>query len=127
MRSAPKRAWSRGASAKEWRDVAEEVARRTYIGRCFSAASGSGSGPGLGAHVRSASEIPALVIDANSCYVARCKGDFLIAPDFYNAPLARDTLIEGSSVSELHGNDLIADARFSSLFQEIEKTTGDWN
>lgn len=98
-----------------------------WFERSFRAASGSGSGPGFGTHARRTSEIPVFVIDTDGCYVARRKRDFLITPDFDNAALARDNLIEGCTIPELHGNHLIADARFSCLFQEIEKTTGNWN
>ena len=76
----------------------------------------AGSGgrcPGFRSNIRTAPEIPTLVVNVDGRNFFGSKGNFLEPSDFYDAALAGDDLIEGSTVPEFHGNHLITYAGFS--------------
>src|SRR5580693_1562133 len=73
--------------------------------------------PTLGPGVRPSSEIPTLVIDSYQCHVIRRKRNFLKPTDLYDAALARNDLVEKSTVLEFYRDHLITDP---CLFNSIQ-------
>src|ERR1700745_3493990 len=86
----------------------------------------STSSPAFDAHIRTITEIPALVIDDHGCYFLRRKRNFLVSANFDDAALARDNLIETPAVLELDRDYLISDTRLPTLFQTIETRLRNW-
>src|SRR6267143_2842985 len=91
------------------------------------AARSSSRSPALYAYIRPLSEIPALVIEVYRNHVLRRKRNFLIPTDLDDAAFTGDDLIESSSVLEFHRDNLITDACFFCLFQDVDTSTRNWN
>jgi hypothetical protein len=67
------------------------------------------------------------VVDVHRGYFFRSKGNFLEPADFDDAALAGDNLIEGATVAEFHGDDLIAYAGLSCSLHVVDKALRYWN
>src|SRR5271168_2969853 len=76
-----------------------------------------GGDAGFDANVRGGPEIPALVIDADGGNIFWHKRNLFEAADFNDAAFAGGDLIEGATVLELDGDDLIAGTGFARVLQ----------
>src|SRR5882762_1126534 len=83
--------------------------------------------PTLGPCVRHISEIPTLVIDFYQYHVLRRKRNFLIPTDLYDAALARNDLVEKSTVLEFYRDNLITDPCFFNSIQLVDTSTRNRN
>jgi hypothetical protein len=87
----------------------------------------SGCCPSLGAHSRRTPEIPKLVVYAYGSHLFRRKGNFLVAANLDDVPLAGHYLIELSAVLQFHGHHLISYACLSGSLEVVDKTAWYWN
>src|ERR1700732_4032188 len=118
--------WTRIISSP-WVQEARMERNRFHVKSNHRQKRSSRRSPTLGPCVRHSSEIPTLVIDFYQCHVIRRKRNFVIPTDLYDAALARNDLVEKSTVLEFYRDNLITDPGLFTSIQVIDTSTRDRN